>query len=75
MTLVITFKTVFYSLAKNNHIFKLVLIDLLNKNVDIFRRSTINFFEETTAQSLGRYIVFSYTFRLNSSSRKKGKKK
>lgn len=56
-----------YSLAKQNHIVKLVLIDLLNKNIDIFRRSTINFFEETTSQSLGRYIILSYTFKLNAS--------
>ncbi|WP_339659864.1 outer membrane beta-barrel protein, partial [uncultured Polaribacter sp.] len=60
-----------YSLSKNNNIVKLVLIDLLNKNVDIFRRSTINFFEETTSQSLGRYIILSYTYKLNSGSSKK----
>lgn len=53
-----------YALVKNNHIFKLLLIDMLNQNVDIFRRSTANFFEETTAQSLQRYVVLSYTFRL-----------
>ena len=60
-----------YSLSKNNNIFKLVFIDLLNKNVDIFRRSTINFFEETTSQSLGRYIILSYTYKLNSGSSNK----
>ena len=58
-----------YSLANKNHILKLVLIDLLNKNVDIFRRSTINFFEETTSQSLGRYIILSYTFKLNTNNK------
>jgi len=63
-----------YSVSKNNKIFKLVLIDLLNKNVDIFRRSTINFFEETTSQSLGRYIILSYTYRLNSGNRSKKSK-
>ncbi len=58
-----------YSLANKNHVLKLVLIDLLNKNVDIFRRSTINFFEETTSQSLGRYIIVSYTFKLNANKK------
>ena len=58
-----------YSLANKNHVLKLVLIDLLNKNVDIFRRSTINFFEETTSQSLGRYIIVSYTFKLNTNKK------
>ena len=58
-----------YSLANKNHILKLVLIDLLNKNIDIFRRSTINFFEETASQSLGRYIILSYTFKLSASNK------
>ncbi|WP_170146744.1 outer membrane beta-barrel protein [Maribacter vaceletii] len=55
---------------KKNDILKLVLIDLLDKNVDIYRNSTINFFEETTSESLGRYIILSFTHRLN-----RGKKK
>ena len=56
---------------KKNSIIKLVLIDLLNKNVDIYRRSTTNYFEETTSQSLGRYIILSYTYKLNGSRSKK----
>ena len=63
-----------YSLSKKNNIVKLVFIDLLNKNIDVFRRSTLNFFEETNLQSLGRYVVLSYTYRLNSSNKKKKKK-
>jgi hypothetical protein len=55
-----------YSLSNNNNIVKLVFIDLLNKNVDVLRRSTQNFFEETELQSLGRYVILSYTYRLNS---------
>lgn len=64
-----------YSVSKNNNIVKLVLIDLLNKNVDVFRRSTLNFFEETNLQSLGRYVVLSYTYKLNTVKRKQSKKK
>ena len=60
-----------YSITKRNNIVKLVFIDLLNKNIDIFRRSTLNYFEETSLQSLGRYIILSYTFRLNNVKRKK----
>lgn len=63
-----------YSISKNNNIVKLVLIDLLDKNVDVFRRSTQNYFEETNLQSLGRYVVLSYTYKLNSGKRKKKKK-
>ena len=63
-----------YALSKNNNIFKLVFIDLLNKNIDIYRRSTQNYFEETTSESLGRYVILSYTYRLNN-QRKKGKPK
>ena len=58
---------------KKNSIIKLVLIDLLDKNVDIYRRSTTNYFEETTSNSLGRYIILSYTYKLNGASRKKKK--
>ncbi|MCL7754616.1 outer membrane beta-barrel protein [Polaribacter sp. Z022] len=64
-----------YSLSKNNNILKLVLIDLLDKNVDVFRRSTLNYFEETNLQSLGRYVVLSYTYKLNTGKRKRKKKK
>ncbi|WP_055436928.1 outer membrane beta-barrel protein [Lacinutrix algicola] len=60
-----------YSFSEQrNSIVKLVLIDLLNKDVDIYRRSTTNYFEETTSQSLGRYIVLSYTYKLNGSVKK-----
>ncbi|QHI39260.1 hypothetical protein IMCC3317_46650 [Kordia antarctica] len=63
-----------YSFSEgNNSILKLVLIDLLDKDVDIYRNSTTNFFEETTSESLGRYVVLSYTYKLN--GRKKEPKK
>ena len=61
-----------YSLSKNNNIIKVVLIDLLDKNIDVDRKSTLNFFEETNLQRLGRYLVLSYTFKINASN-KKGK--
>lgn len=63
-----------YSLTSKNNIVKLVFIDLLNRNIDVFRRSTLNYFEETNLQSLGRYIVFSYTYRLNNGYKKKKKR-
>ena len=34
------------------------------------RKSTLNFFEETNLQRLGRYVVLSYTFKLNARNRK-----
>jgi len=60
-----------YSLSKNNNIIKIVLIDLLDKNVNVDRRRTLNSFEETNLQSLGRYVVLSYTFKLNAGHKKK----
>ncbi|MEN8703390.1 MAG: outer membrane beta-barrel protein [Polaribacter sp.] len=63
-----------YSLTNRNNIVKLVFIDLLNKNRDVFRRSTLNYFEETTLQSLGRYIVLSYTYKLNAKNKKRKSK-
>jgi hypothetical protein len=59
-----------YSLSKNNNIIKVVLIDLLDKNIDVERKSTLNFFEETNLQRLGRYVVLSYTFKLNAGNKK-----
>lgn len=53
-----------YTVKNSSNIVKLVLIDLLDKNVDFERRSTTNYFEETTSESLGRYIILSYTYRL-----------
>lgn len=58
---------------KKNNIVKLLLIDILDKNVDIRRRSTINYIEETISESLGRYVVLSYTYRLNNGKKKKKK--
>ena len=63
--------SVAYAFSKNNNILKLVLIDLLDKNVDIYRRSTQNIFEETISESLGRYVILSYTYRLNNQRKKK----
>jgi len=60
-----------YSIGNSHNILKLVLIDLLDRNVDFERRSTTNFFEETTSESLGRYIVLSYTYRLGSRKKQK----
>ena len=57
----------------SNNIMKLIFIDLLNKNIDIDRRSSTNYFEETTTKSLGRYIIISYTYRLNNGMSKKNK--
>lgn len=60
-----------YAFSGNkNNILKLVLIDILNKNVDIFRRSTVNYFEETTTESLRRYIILSYTYKINKKRKK-----
>ena len=65
-----------YSLSKRKkHVFKLLLIDILNKNINIDRRNVINFSEETIAESLGRYVVLSYTYKLNGNKRPKKKKK
>ncbi|WP_178984320.1 outer membrane beta-barrel protein [Winogradskyella helgolandensis] len=60
-----------YKIGNSHNSLKLVLIDLLDKNVDVERRSTTNYFEETTSESLGRYIILSYTYRLGSRQKQK----
>lgn len=60
---------------KKNNVIKLLLIDMLNKNVDVHRRSSVNYYEETITESLGMYAVVSYTYRLNNGSTKKKSKK
>ncbi|WP_298363498.1 outer membrane beta-barrel protein [uncultured Lutibacter sp.] len=67
--------SVSYAVTKgNNGILKLILIDILDENVDIVRRSTINYFEETTNETLGRYFIISFTMRLNANGKKKVKR-
>ncbi|WP_179348335.1 outer membrane beta-barrel protein [Winogradskyella pacifica] len=61
-----------YTFGNSHNSLKLVLIDLLDENVDFERRSTTNYFEETTSESLGRYIILSYTHRLGSRKQQKG---
>ncbi|WP_179338495.1 outer membrane beta-barrel protein [Winogradskyella ludwigii] len=60
-----------YNIGNSHNSLKLVLIDLLDRNVDFERRSTTNYFEETTSESLGRYIILSYTYRLGSRQKQK----
>jgi len=61
-----------YLFTKNNNaIVKLILIDILDKNVDIVRKSSINYFEETINQALGRYFIVSFTLRLNKNRKTK----
>jgi len=63
-----------YLFTKNNNaIVKLILIDILDKNVDIVRKSSINYFEETINQALGRYFIVSFTLRLNNNNNRKTK--
>ncbi|MDO6517302.1 outer membrane beta-barrel protein [Zobellia uliginosa] len=63
--------TVSYAFTKQkSHVLKLLFIDLLDKNIDIYRRSTTNYFEETTSESLGRYFIVSYMHKLNNRPRK-----
>ncbi|PKB44918.1 outer membrane receptor protein involved in Fe transport [Cellulophaga sp. RHA19] len=63
--------TVSYALNKNrSNLLKLVLIDLLDKNINIARRSTINYFEETESESLGRYVILSFTHKLKGTKKK-----
>ena len=54
-----------YAVTKdNNGILKFLMIDLFNQKIDIQRRSTLNYFEETTKFGLGRYFIMSFSYRL-----------
>jgi len=61
-----------YSFTKNNNtIVKLILIDILDENVDIVRKSSINYFEETINQAFGRYFIVSFTLKLSENRKTK----
>lgn len=59
-----------YTVSKNNSaVLKFLIIDLLDRNIDIVKRSTVNFFEETTNIMLGRYFILSFTYRINNQTK------
>ncbi|MBF8148753.1 hypothetical protein ITJ86_02520 [Winogradskyella sp. F6397] len=60
-----------YSIGNSHISLNLVLIDFLDNNVDFEKRSTTNLFDETTSESLGHYIILSYTYRLGSRKQQK----
>lgn len=54
-----------YAVTKNdNGIIKFLMIDLFDQSIDIQRRSTLDYFEETTKFGLGRYFILSFSYRL-----------
>ncbi len=56
---------------KHSNVLKLVLIDLLDENIDIHRRSRNNYVEQTVTESLGRYFILSFTHRINGNKKRK----
>jgi len=55
----------FYFLKNNRGLFTLSAFDLLNKNTGIDRISEMNYLRETRSNTIGRYVMLSFKYRLN----------
>lgn len=59
-----------YSFTKRkNSIVKILIIDILDKNINFSRRNNVNYLEETTHQTLGRYFILSFTYLIRRNGR------
>ena len=54
-----------YFLKANRGQLTLSAVDILNQGIGIDRNSTLNFIEDTRINSLGRYVMLSFTYKLS----------
>ncbi len=62
----------FYFLKNNRGMLMLAGTDILNKNTGIERVSEMNYLRETRSNTIGRYIMLSFKYRLNKFQEKSG---
>jgi len=55
----------YYFLAHNRGVLSLIGYDLLDRNQNIERLSELNFLRETRSNTLSRYIMLTFKYRLN----------
>jgi hypothetical protein len=59
-------------LAHNRGVLTLSAFDLLDRNQNVQRLSELNYLRETRSNTMGRYIMLSFTYRLNKMAREGG---
>lgn len=57
----------YYCLKNQRGVFTLAGVDLLNRNTGIERKSDLNYLMEKKSGMIGRYLMFSFKYRLNKS--------
>ncbi|MGW8313958.1 MAG: outer membrane beta-barrel protein [Bacteroidales bacterium] len=62
----------YYFLAQNRAALTLSVHDLLNKNQNVNRLSELNYMRETRSNTIGRYVMLLFRYRLNKFARKGG---
>jgi hypothetical protein len=55
----------YYFMENNRAAFTVSGFDLLNRNTGIKRESDLNYLRETTSNIIGRYVMFSFKYKLN----------
>lgn len=61
-----------YFLKNNRGVLTLEIFDILDKNTGIERLSELNYLLERQSNTIGRYIMFSFKYRLNKFDKKSG---
>lgn len=62
----------YYFLAHNRGVLTLLAHDLLDKNQNVVRISELNFMRETRSNTIGRYVMLSFKYRLNKFAKEGG---
>ena len=62
----------FYFLAHNRGVLTLSGFDLLDKNQNVQRISELNYLRETRSNTIGRYVMLTFKYRLNKMAREGG---
>jgi hypothetical protein len=62
----------YYFLAHNRGVLTLSAHDLLNKNQNVVRLSELNYMRETRSNTIGRYVMLTFKYRLNKFAKEGG---
>jgi hypothetical protein len=62
----------YFFLAHNRGVLSLSGFDLLDRNQNVNRISELNYLRETRSNSIGRYVMLTFKYRLNKQAREGG---
>ena len=62
----------YFFLAQNRGVLTLSAHDLLNKNQNVVRLSELNYMRETRSNTIGRYVMLTFKYRLNKFAKEGG---